>query len=239
VPDVDEEHARADSAITEPSYANLGVAVPRVTQRYASLPVRDHYEVLVSCAGPTSVGYALGNAVTGTGTSLDGTFITEVSGEVSCDGLVHRDVFDLALPSGAELYVSADEQTAWSVAVNGDAPPIRTEPDGSDWTMSSAIGPMLDLDGSVQLTTLIGADDGGDIRVVIACEGDGLLKIAVDTGPVEGVNVDRFELVCEAGSTATIRKEYPKASPSVTISMDPGGRRMWLAATVQVRPSRP
>lgn len=231
----EEELARAESSRGVPGYDEpAGPAQP--ASSVGSLPGRDRMAVVLSCAGPSSLDWGIGNRVSGSNGMPDGATVTEVSGVIDCDGRVHRVDLDFVIASGGELSVSADVGTAWTVAVLGEHPPVALPENDGSWTMSSAIGPLLLLDGMPQNTSLIGADGGGGVQVVVSCEGDGPLSVAVDTGHVEGVTVDRFELQCESGSSMTVRKHYPDAAGQVSIAMDPGGKRMWLVATVRVRP---
>jgi hypothetical protein len=224
---------RSDRA--EPSFDEPGVGVQPAVQRPGGVPTRDRYAVLASCAGPSSIRFAIGHQISGTATALDGTDLEEVAGVVACDGRIHRTELGFALEAGGEVIVTADERTAWQLSVTSEEPPIVVNMHDGTWTLSTGIGPDLNLDGSEQHVSLVGAEPGADVRVVVACEGDGPLKVEVDTGPVEGVTVDRFEMQCEAGSSLTIRKVYPNPTGYVTVGLDPGGKRMWLAVSTQVQ----
>jgi hypothetical protein len=230
----------ADSGRVEPSYgppepsASLDPSAPAEIPPLGGVEARDRYAVLASCAGPGRLRYAIGNRVSDADPAVDGQRFEEIVGVVACDGLAHRTDVLVAVLSGGELYVTADERSAWTVSIVGEQPQIAVPENTGSWTLSTAIGPFLDLNGQPEVVSLVGADGGGRVRIVVGCQGDGPLHVAVDTGEVEGQTVDPFDLDCSNDAGNTYAKTYSKAAGNVLLTLDPGGKRMWLMAATQV-----
>lgn len=201
----------------------------RETVQLDGLATRDRYRIAVSCAGPSTIRYAIGDR------SADNSITEDVGTVVECDGGTHTDEIEIPFPNGGRLFITSEARTAWEVTVLADKPPIDVVANDAAWQLSSAIGPNLELDGRALEVSLIGAAGGGDVRVVVSCEGNGPLMVAVDTGPVTGVTIDPFTVDCGIGRPATVARVYPNGGKQVGVSLDPGGSRMWIAVGAQIQ----
>lgn len=224
------------SPIDLPSYVDTptggGVLVPI---SIGSAPGRDGYRVQVACAGPANLRYTLGRTILGTGTADDGTIDAFLTTEVECDGLTHLDTIGIVFPSGADVFVTADERLAWGISVTAEAPPIALEPDGGGWGLAIGAGPNLDFDGQPSgLSSMEDTSATTEIRVVVTCLGGSFVDVRVHAREFEDPPLAEFRADCRGDEAQTTAETIRIDTPTFLIETDPDGK-MWLAVTVQQR----
>jgi hypothetical protein len=117
-----------DPDVVPPSYAEpAGGHDVNVQYDGMAIPARDEYEILVSCAGPGTVRYHFDATLADV--QRTGEFGDYAAGGTVCDGRVHRDRLDVALPSGSLVYVLASQRIAFEVVIRAKTPPIAVATD--------------------------------------------------------------------------------------------------------------
>ena len=228
--------ASGASPIDVPNYLDNqtggGVLLPLAI---GSAPARDRYRVQVACAGPGNLRYMLGSTIRGTGTADDGTIDAFLTTEVECDGMLARDAIEIALPAGAEVFVTADERIAWLISVSAEEPPVALDPGDGFWALAIGTGPDLDFDGAPSgLSGMTDAASGTEIRVVVTCLGGNFVDVKVHSRDFEDPPLASFRADCRGDEAQTTAQQVRLDSEAFLVETDPDGK-MWLAVTVQQR----
>ncbi len=225
----------ARSHVQQPSYEpNRTGGGIRVLMAFENAPPRDGYRVQFSCAGPTSIRWALAADPAEVQSSPGQDQLEHIATEVECDGAAHADVVSIAMTHGTSLYVLAEDRVAWHVVVTGEVPPITVAPDGSGWQTEVSVSPRLDFEG-IGGGLVGGGAAGQEIRVTITCLGGTGVDITVHrpSSPPDATFAT-FQATCvfDQPRTTTMIVLVPEAQ--YLVDYHPQGK-MWIAVTVQKR----
>jgi hypothetical protein len=227
------ELVRATSETATPNYGDLatggGILSP---VQFDGIPARDRYDVEVACAGPTPIEVSLGSTVAdGSGTSDDGRILDNVATVVECDGETHVDAINLALPHGAQMFVTADARTVWQVVVRGQTPPVQLDWRSDGWQLVTGMGPDLNFKGTGTSMSNGLTGTNHEIRVVVSCLGRGGVDVTVRSVAGEE-RIATFQVACDASAPMTVRKRVHVSGSAYTVEAKPSGK-MWIAVAVQ------
>jgi hypothetical protein len=223
-----------DPAVVAPTYEEPAGGHD-VNVQYPGFDVsgRDRYEILYSCAGPGRVDYLF--AATVADIERTGTFGDYARSGFLCDGRVHSERLDVALPSGSLVTVLASQRTAFELVVRADPAPVVLAEDGDGWETTMGSGPDLryDTTGSV-LNGMLDPGMAHEINVIVACRGGSQVEVTIYSIAIEEKPVTSYLADCSA--TTSIATSMAVALPGDTfLVVTKPDAKMWLAVTVQER----